>query len=194
MSRTLPLLITLCLLAGPFPAAGAEPAVPALVEESRGLANRIVNQVRDELVRELERTGPIRAITVCKYSVPEITSNLSRQTGQRVTRVALRPRNRALAEPDAWEQQVLLAFEKRIAKGEKADALEFHEIVVEPAGRAFRYMKSIAVSQPCMACHGPVGQLSEGVRAQLQLDYPSDKAVEYQVGQLRGAISVKKPL
>jgi hypothetical protein len=193
MLRTLPLLVTICLL-GAVTAAGAEPASPALLEESRALANRITTQVRDELVRELERTGPIRAITVCKYSVPEITSNLSRQTGQRITRVALRPRNRALAEPDAWEQRVLLGFEKRIAKGEKADALEFHEIVVEPAGRAFRYMKSIAVSQPCMACHGPVGELSEGVRAQLQLDYPNDEAVEYRLGQLRGAISVKKPL
>jgi hypothetical protein len=187
-------MVWLCLLAVFASAALAQPPNKALVEESREVANRIAGQVRDELVRELERTSPIRAITVCKYSVPEITSNISRQTGLRVTRVALRPRNRALAEPDAWEQQVLLDFEKRVAKGEKADALEHHEIVTEPAGRAFRYMKSIAVSQPCMLCHGPVNQLSEGVRAQLLLEYPNDKAVEYQVGQVRGAISIKKPL
>lgn len=192
-----PLLTALCMATLAWPAGAADPATPstpALLEESRALAQRIGAQSREELVRELERTGPIRAISVCKYSVPEITSSLSRQSGLRVTRVALRPRNRAVAEPDAWEQQVLLDFEKRIAKGEKAETMEFHAFVDEPAGRAFRYMKAIAVSPPCMVCHGPVRQLAEGVRAQLQLDYPNDTAVEYQVGQLRGAISVKKPL
>lgn len=174
------------------PLAQAEQGPKALVDESRAVANQILSQVRGELVRELERTGPVRAITVCKYSVPEITSNVSRQTGMRVTRVALRPRNRALGEPDVWEQRVLLDFENRTAKGEKADALEYYEIVDEPAGRVFRYMKSLAMTPPCLLCHGPSSQLSEGVRALLASEYPNDKAVEYNVGQVRGAVSVKK--
>jgi len=164
----------------------------AFVEESRRVATQIVTQVRGELSKELERTGPIRAIVVCKYSVPEITSSISRQSGLRVTRVALRPRNRALGEADTWEQKVLLDFEKRVAKGEKAEALEFSEMVQEPAGKAFRYMKALPMTQPCMVCHGPVSQLSEAVRAQLATEYPNDRAVEYQVGQVRGGVSVKK--
>lgn len=182
------------LLAAGMSAARAQTGSKALVEESRAVANQIVSQVRGELVKELERTGPVRAITVCKYSVPEITSNISRQTGMRVTRVALRPRNRSLGEPDAWEQRVLLDFENRVAKGEKADALEYHEIVDEPVGKFFRYMKSLAMAQPCMLCHGPSSQLSEGVRALLTTEYPNDKAVEYNLGQVRGAVSVKKAL
>ena len=70
-------------------------------------------------------------------------------------------------DPDAWEQKVLLDFEKRVSKGEKIEGLEYHELVEEPAGRYFRYMKAIAMMQACMACHGPQNQLSEGVRAQL---------------------------
>lgn len=174
------------------PTVQAEVAPKAMLDESRSVANQIVNQIRGELIRELDRTGPVRAITVCKYSVPEITSNLSRQTGMRVTRVALRPRNKALGEPDAWEQRVLLDFENRVAKGEKADALEYHEIVEEPAGRVFRYMKSLATTQACLLCHGPSAQLSEGVRALLATEYPNDRAVEYNNGQVRGAVSVKK--
>jgi len=165
-----------------------------LVEESRRVSAQLLGQVRGELVKELERTGPIRAIVVCKYSVPEITSNISRQTGMRVTRVALRPRNRALGEPDPWEQKVLLDFEKRLANGERVEALEFFEKVDEPAGRAFRYMKAIPMTQPCLACHGPAKTLSEGIRAQLAAEYPNDKAVEYEVGQVRGGVSVKKGL
>ena len=172
----------------------ADDELRALVEESRRVSNQLLGQIKGELVKELERTGPIRAIAVCKYSVPEITSNISRQTGMRVTRVALKPRNRALAEPDVWEQKVLLDFEKRLANGERAETLEFFEKVDEPAGRAFRYMKAITMAQPCLACHGPVKNLSEGIRAQLAAEYPNDKAVEYEIGQLRGGVSVKKGL
>lgn len=193
MLSRIPLLAVAGLLTGVALPVHAQTNEKLLLDESRAIAKLIVNQVRDELVRELERTSPMRAITVCKYSVPEITSNISRQKGMRVTRVALRPRNPSLGEPDAWEQRVLLDFENRVAKGEKADVLEYHQIVSEPAGRSFRYMKSIAVSPPCLLCHGPEEQLSEGVRALLRQEYPNDRAVEYRLGQVRGAVSVKKP-
>lgn len=172
----------------------AEDDLRGFTEESRRLASTLLNQVRGELVKELERTGPVRAITVCKYSVPEMTSNLSRQTGLRITRVAMRPRNPSLGEPDAWEQKTLLDFEKRLAKGEKVEVLEAVEAVQEPAGKALRYMKAIPMAQACLACHGPVSQLSEGVRAQLGVEYPGDRATEYAVGQVRGGVSVKKSL
>jgi hypothetical protein len=163
------------------------------LEETRKAAAQVLTQVRTEMMREMERTGPIRSIVVCKYSAPEMTSGISRQTGMRVTRVSLRPRNRALGEPDAWEQQVLLDFERRFTKGEKVETLEASEVVVEPAGRFFRYMKAIPVGQPCLACHGPVSAMSEGVKAQLASEYPHDRAVNYELGQVRGGVSVKKP-
>lgn len=180
------------LFAAWAPVAVAQTGQKGLLDESRAVANQLMGQIRGELTRELERTGPVRAVTVCKYSVPEITSNISRQTGMRVTRVSLRPRNRALGEPDIWEQRVLLDFENRVAKGEKAEALEYHEIVDEPAGRVFRYMKALPTSQPCLLCHGPSSQHSEGVKALLATEYPHDKATEYSVGQVRGAVSIKK--
>lgn len=163
-----------------------------LLEEARRGAATVLTQVRSEMVRELEHAGPIRAIVVCKYTAPEVASMVSRQTGMRVTRVSLKPRNRALGEADSWEQQVLLDFERRAAKGEKADSLEVSEVVTEPSGRYFRYMKAIPMSQPCLPCHGPVATLSEGVKAQLATEYPHDRAVDYQVGQVRGAVSIKK--
>lgn len=174
------------------PTAGADDALKVFAEEARKVATQLVTQVRGELTKELERTGPIRAITVCKYSVPELSSNISRHTGWRVTRVALRARNGALGQADAWEQKVLLDFERAVAKGEKVDTLEYAEAVSEPAGKALRYMKAIPMQPPCLACHGPVDQLSEGVRAQLATEYPYDKAVDYSLGQVRGAVSVKK--
>jgi hypothetical protein len=164
----------------------------SLTQGARKASQQLSTHIRGEVVKELDRTGPIRAIVVCKYSAPELASSISRQTGMRVTRVALRVRNPALGEADAWEQQALLDFEKRVAKGEKAEAMEFAEIVIEPAGRAFRYVKAIPMAQPCLVCHGSVANLSEAVKSQLAAEYPFDRAVDFQVGQIRGAISVKK--
>ncbi|MBI2276402.1 MAG: DUF3365 domain-containing protein [Dechloromonas sp.] len=192
--RHLQVAVALAVSLAASSAWAADDELRGLVEESRKISSQLLGQIRGELVKELERTGPIRAVVVCKYSVPEITSNISRQTGMRVTRVALRPRNPALGEPDVWEQKVLLDFGKRLANGERVDTLEFFEKVDEPAGRAFRYMKAIPMTQPCLACHGPVKTLSEGIRALLATEYPNDKAVEYEVGHVRGGVSVKKGL
>lgn len=182
------------LLFGLGPAVAGEDDVRSLTDEARKIAVQLLTQIRGEVTKEMERSGPIRAVVVCKYSAPEITSTLSRMNGMRVTRVALRVRNPALGEADSWEQQALLEFEKRVAKGEKAESLEAAEIVNEPAGRMFRYVKAIPMGQPCLVCHGPAAGISDAVRAQISNEYPHDRAVDFQLGQVRGAVSIKKAL
>lgn len=194
LRRFASLLLAGGLVALPVASTLADEELKRLADEARKAALQLLTQIRGEVTKELERTGPIRAIVVCKYSAPELTSVLSRQTGMRVTRVALRTRNPALGEPDPWDQKAILDFEKRLAGGEKIETLEMAEIVNEPAGRMFRYAKAIPMGQPCLACHGPVSGMSDAVRAQLATEYPHDKAVDFQVGQIRGAVSVKKPL
>jgi hypothetical protein len=134
----------------------------------------------------------LRAIVVCKHTATELTASMSRLSGMRITRISLRPRNPVLGEPDAWEQSILLDFEKRITKGEKSPTLEHAAIVTEPAGRYFRYVKAIPMTGTCTGCHG--NALPEAVRAMLATEYPHDRAIDYAIGQLRGAISIKKPL
>lgn len=189
-------LLKCCLLgllaAGARESAADEEVPGKLLDEARRASSSMLSQIRGEITKELERTGPIRAMVVCKYTAPEVASTVSRQTGMRITRVSLRPRNPAMGEPDSWEQHVLLDFEKRASKGEKPEALEISEVVSEPSGRYFRYMKAIPMAQPCLVCHGPAANLPEGVKAQLAAEYPHDRAVDYQVGQVRGAVSVKK--
>ena len=144
--------------------------------------------------KELEATGPMRTVMVCKYTAPEVAFALSRLNGMRVARVSLKPRNPALGYPDAWEQTVLLDFDQRAARGEKADGIEHAAIVNEPTGRYLRYMKAIPTAKICIACHGPVEQISEPVKAQIAHDYPHDRAVGFREGSIRGAVSIKKPL
>ncbi len=176
----------------PLPA--AEPSTEALVKESRLYAGQLLGQVSDALAREYKLSGPLRSVVVCKYVVPELSSAISRQTGMRVTRVSLKVRNPLIGMPDAFETRLLKQFDQRAAKGERPEKIEHWEVVREDEQRYFRYMKAIPVKDFCLACHGPRASISTALKAKLQSEYPNDQAVDYRVGQIRGAITIKKPI
>ncbi len=157
-------------------------------------AASFMHQLFSALQKEMAAGGPASAVNVCSDLAPSIANKISRETGWRVTRVGTRVRNPLLGMPDAWEQKTLLDFQKRAAQGEAIDKMSFSEVVTEPDGKFFRFMKAIAVKKPCLACHGTGGQISPSVRAILQERYPHDKATGYKVGDLRGAISIEQPL
>lgn len=174
--------------------ASHEEALRSFVEQSRKVSGELIRQIGGEMRKEVEATGPMRAVMVCKYAAPEVASSLSRLNGMRVTRVSLKARNPALGFPDPWEQNVLMEFDRRAARGDKADAIEHAEIVTEPTGRYLRYMKAIPTGKVCLACHGPTEQISDAVKAQIANEYPHDRAVGFVEGSIRGAVSIKKPL
>lgn len=188
---------TIAMLAGALACiqpATAQSDLGAETQAARALAGQLVQQLGTTLKTELAANGPEGAIGVCKDAAPAIAGNLSRQSGAKVARVSLRTRNPLLGSPDAWEQTVLTDFDRRAAAGEKADAMEHAELVDEPAGRYFRYLKAIPVQPLCLACHGTAETIPEGVQRKLAADYPNDRARGYTPGQIRGAVTIKKPV
>ena len=69
--------------------------------------------------------------------------------------------------------------------------MNFSEVVSEPDGRYFRFMKTIGVKPMCLQCHGSAEQIPPTSAAMLSKLYPNDRAVGYAAGDLRGASSVK---
>lgn len=169
-----------------------ENRVSESTEASRKVALQVWQKLRTQLIREMQLSGPLRSLLVCKYTCLELLSAQSRQTGWRVAAVSLKPRNTAQGMPDTWEQKILADFNRRAAKGEAPDALEFAEIVTEPQARFFRYAKAIVMEPLCLPCHGARDKLPDLVKAQLSIDYPFDKAVDFKVGQVYGIISIKQ--
>lgn len=175
-------------------APSAAPDVAALTEQTRAVGLPFLKQLVGTLQTEIKDKGPEGAVNVCRDLAPRLANQLSQDKGWKVTRVGTRTRNALLGTPDAWEQDVLARFAQRQAAGEKLDTMEVAEVVQEPAGRSFRYMKAIGLQPQCTACHGVGEEISASVRAQLQQQYPHDRATGYAPGQLRGALSIKRPL
>ncbi len=160
----------------------------------RATTGDLLTKLSAELKQELGKNGPVSAINVCRDLAPQLAGEASRNTGWKVTRVSLKPRNPLLGTADAWEQSALLQLEKRLAAGEKPDTLDITETVNEPAGRFLRYARAIPAQPVCLMCHGAVESMTPELRQTLQMRYPHDRATGYQAGQLRGAVSIKVPL
>lgn len=186
----LPLTITLALSAN---LAIANDDLAKFQEDSRKVVKELMGQLGSKVQSEMQANGPVATIKVCKVIAPAAASDISRKTGQRVSRVTLKVRNPLLGSPDAWEQNVLADFDKRLEKENPAN-MEFAEVVTEPQGKYLRYMKAIPTQDVCLKCHGAPEAIAQPVKDVLSAEYPHDKATGYTLGQIRGAISVKKPM
>lgn len=174
----------------PFLTTLANAGDDAMLGEARKVATTLPPKLLAALQEEISKSGPEGAISVCKDMAPKMAGEISRQTGWKIKRVSLKARNDARAIPDAWEKAALEDFDKRAAAGEPPAQLEKGEKV----DNEYRYVKALPVQPLCLSCHGPVDQLTPAVKSALAQHYPNDLATGYSVGQIRGAISVRKPL
>jgi hypothetical protein len=166
---------------------------PAWVGDARKVATSIPPRLLAVLTEELARGGPEGAIAACRDVAPQLAKAASAETGWSIRRVSLRNRN-PRAVPDAWERAALEEFDRRAASGESPTALEKAEIVVEDGRRHYRYMRALPVQPLCVNCHGAVDQLAPATRHKLKELYPEDRAIGYKTGDLRGAMTIRKPL
>lgn len=167
----------------------------ALLESTRKTVLPVLPKIVGAMQSAVQEKGPVGAIAVCKEKAPQLLQELRQQTGWGIRRVSLKTRNEATGTPDAWEARQLADFNIRAANGTKPERLEVGEIVTDGGGkRTFRYMKALPVAPVCQTCHGAKENFSADLQAALAKDYPHDRATGYTVGEVRGALSVKRPL
>jgi hypothetical protein len=167
----------------------------ALLDETRKTALPVLPRVVKAMQSAVQEQGPVAAIAVCKEKAPQLLQEMQQQTGWDIHRVSLKTRNAATGTPDVWEARQLAEFNIRAANGAKPETLEIGEIVIGADGkRSYRYMKALPVAEVCQVCHGPADSLSAELKTALNRDYPLDRATGYVAGQVRGALSVRRPL
>jgi hypothetical protein len=165
----------------------------ALIEETKQAALGIPPKLLQMVQEEINKGSHEGAIAACKDKAPKMAAAASQNTGWAIRRVSLKNRN-PKAVPDAWEQAVLEDFDRRRAAGESPANMEKAEIVSEGDKRMLRYMKALPTQGLCLNCHGTEDKIDAKVKARLAELYPNDKATGYSEGQIRGALTVKRPL
>lgn len=155
------------------------------------LTEQFAAALKQELQAGMTAGGPVKAIDVCQERAPQIAEAIDVGPGWQIRRTSLRARNPANT-PDAWERATLERFEREHAGGAAAETLEAHEVVGDAGARELRYMKAIGTGPLCLTCHGK--SLGADVAAALDERYPRDQARGFDVGDVRGAFSLRKKL
>ncbi len=133
---SLTLLLAACATGETQVETKVEAAQPKQIEESRAVAKTLATQLGGKLKESLNQNGPAQSISVCKEIAPQIAADLSKQTGWQVSRVGTRARNAKTGVPNAWQAQALASFAERMKNGEKADTMEFAEVVTDAIRQA----------------------------------------------------------
>lgn len=150
----------------------------------KAAAMEMIGQLTSTLMGELTTTiaekGPAEAIDICADQAPIVAGELSAKEFS-IRRVGNRVRNLEANAPTAAERKVMetLTPESPTYQG-------------EISGRPV-FMKALFIpGEMCLTCHGSSDQIPADVQAALTERYPDDEAVDYTVGELRGAILVER--
>lgn len=157
-----------------------------LAAEAASLIPPFQQQLLQTVQQAVASGGPTAAVEACQVLAPQIAEQHS-QSPWRIGRTALRLRNPA-NQADAWERQVLEDFARRSQAGEPLAQMRQAAVV----NGEHRYMQAIATGEPCLACHG--SQIKAPVAALLDQRYPQDQARGFQLGELRGAFTLRRPI
>ena len=163
----------------------------AMLDGARQVAVAVPANLSKVLKQEMAEGGVVSAVGVCHEKAPQMAKAASEKTGWAIRRVSLKNRN-PKAVPDAWERAGLEDFDRRAAAGEDPATLEKFGMVESGGSKEFRYMKALPVQEMCLACHGTTDTMAPDAVEKIHALYPDDLGTGYRMGQLRGAITLRK--
>jgi hypothetical protein len=157
----------------------------------RTTAMEFMKDLKGVLINQIQTKGVMQAVSVCSDTAQVLTNNFGVQKGVFVRRVSFKNRN-VNNFPDDFEKKVLNKFELLHQNRELNSETEHVEIVQEGEFKYLRYLKPILVQAECLHCHGGETDIMPEVKQLISLEYADDKAFGYMIGDLRGAVSLKK--
>jgi len=166
--------------------------LPDLLKTTKEVVDPMPGKLKTLLVAEITNNGPVKAIEVCSTLAPAMAKAASEKTGWNIKRVSLKNRNPE-AKADKWENKAIKGFEKELAASPDA-VMEKGEIVKVNKKQYFRYAKGLKTGKECLLCHGKDENVTPEVRAKLKELYPKDLATGYEINQVRGIVSVIRPI
>ena len=161
------------------------------LEGMRTTSTEFMKTLKGILIKQIQTKGVVQAVSVCSDTAQVLTNNFGLQKGVFIRRVSFKNRNEN-NYPDDFEKKILSEFELLKKNNELNDKTEHFELVKEGEYTYLRYLKPILIQAECLNCHGNKDEMMPEVKELIALKYSGDKAVGYNIGDLRGAVSVKK--
>lgn len=140
-------------------------------------------ELKSKLQAAMAEGGVDAAVGVCADEAQALTRKIADERGVTIGRSSLRLRNPA-NQPPAWVATWLAEQGERRFEGVKG----IDRIDTVDGVQMARVLRPIPIEAVCLNCHGAKESLADPVRAVLTERYPTDAAVGYAEGDLRGAV------
>lgn len=136
------------------------------------------------LMSKLQKEGTLAALKFCNVQAYPLTDSMSVYHNATIKRVSDKPRNQKnAANPE--ELKIINSFKKDVAANKGLEP-----IVVESLNKVNVYYP-IKTNSMCLQCHGTAKtQVRENTLSELKKLYPNDKALGYDINQVRGIWNV----
>lgn len=139
------------------------------------------------LEKKMEKDGIVNSLDFCTKEAYNITEKVNQRipNGVRVKRINSKNRNPSNA-PKPSELSILRAFQDL----RDANAILPKYIIQRVDQNTDKYYQAILIEDnKCLKCHGDISKDID-IRRNVAANYPLDKAINYKIGDLIGAIIV----
>lgn len=137
------------------------------------------------LMGAIQKKGTLEALKFCNHQAYPLTNSMATKFNASIKRVSDKPRNPANTANEQ-ELKVIEKYKKMVA-----DKAEINPIVEEHNG-GVQFYYPITTNSMCLQCHGkPAEQINPATLKKLSELYPADKAVGYDIDQVRGIWSIQ---
>lgn len=141
-------------------------------------------QLGRNLIQAIQKKGTVEAIKFCNTEATKLTDSVSIMKNAIIKRVSDKPRN-PNNEANAEQLKHIASFKKSIVSGKKIEPVVYSE------NGEVSFYYPITTNALCLQCHGKRDkQILPETLATLKNLYPKDKAVGYDVNEVRGIWSV----
>lgn len=184
-------LFTVLLYSNPaLSDASQQPMMQQLKDEAKVKTKAFATQLKQTLKSAIKAGGLVQGVKVCSTLADDIAVQHSTD-GWTVSRISLKNRN-PNNTPKDWQLELLKKFDNQAALGNKVKGLTYSEIHTVGTDQEYRFVKAIPTAQICLNCHGK--EIDAEVKKHVSKLYPHDKAINYDIGEVRGAFVLTKRL
>lgn len=139
------------------------------------------NVLLQNVAGAIQKGGTDYAVDYCNVNAIPITDSIANRHTMFIQRLSYKNRNPG----NAFQTQMdSLAWQK--IKSEKADFIE-----QDKSGDVFYYKPILMAMPTCIKCHGGKTEITQSTQKIIAQKYPNDKAIGYEIGDLRGMWKIK---